>query len=74
MKGRKLSATDVLSFLADECLYTLHELGEVEKKGLLTDRQFGMRMQAVACLEILQQWEHADELGLDFNIENSFPV
>ncbi len=71
---KKLSAREVLLLLIDEGLYTLDDLNEIEERGSLSEFQFGIRTSTVAFMEILQMWEESDENGLDFDIEEAFPV
>ena len=70
----KIPAKEVLLFLIDEGLETLEQLSEIEAKGLLTPFQFGLKTATVAYLEIIQHWEECLENGLDFNIEEVFPI
>ena len=34
----------------------------------------GEKFAYVECLEMIQEWEKADEYGLDYDIEEKYPV
>ena len=72
--GPSMSAEEVLQFLIDEGLNSLEDLNQIELNGDLTPFQFGLRTATVAYMEIIQRWEKAEENGLDFDIEDEFPV
>ena len=73
---RKFSAEEVLLFLMDEITMSLEELQDLEDElgGPRNQFAFGQKTALVTCLEFLKSWEKAEENGLDFDIEEVFPV
>ena len=69
----KITADQVLLNLIDYLLTTLEE-GSDEYGNPLSEKAAIVRMVCVACLELIQMWEFAEENGLDFNIEENYPV
>lgn len=63
---------------ADETLIYIKELFEyylTELNGLEADKFiYGEKTAYVECLEIIQDWEKADEIKLNYNIEERFPL
>ncbi len=50
-------------------------LNEIERENLRnTGFLYGEKTAYVECLEIIQQWEKADKNGLDYDIEEKFPL
>ena len=73
----KLSAEDTLLLLMDEITTALEELQADQNKdgGNPTNKYVdGAKSAYVTCLEYLKYWEKAEEYGLDFDIEEIFPV
>ena len=72
----KLSAEDTLLLLIDQITIALEELqGEQNATGGPKDMFVdGAKNAYVTCLEFVKQWEKAEENGLDFDIEEIFPV
>ena len=74
---RKLSAEDTLLLIIDEVTTALEELqaDQNENGGNPTNQYVdGAKSAFVSCLEYLKYWEKAEEYGLDFDIEEIFPV
>ncbi len=73
---KKLSAEDTLLLLMDEITTALEELQEEQDEaGGPKDKYVdGAKNAYVTCLEYLKYWEKAEENGLDFDIEETFPV
>lgn len=64
------SAEGILKYLIELLEYYLGELN-----GLEEDRFFlGEKYAYVECLEIIQEWENAKFLGLDYDVEKRFPI
>ena len=36
--------------------------------------QYGEKVAYIECLEMIQEWELAEENGLDFDIEKKYPI
>lgn len=71
----KLEADQDLLFLIDYITMELDALEEAEQEdGKLSEYASGRKAALVECLEIVQQWEDAEENGLDWDIEGNFPV
>ena len=70
---QKKTANELLIFLIS--LLTAY-LEELSSSSALDENQFcyGEKTAYTECLEILQEWEFAESLGLDFEIENRFPL
>lgn len=64
------SAEGILKYLIASLEYNLQELNECG------DAPFplGAKYAYVECLEIIQHWEEASSLGLDYDIEKRFPI
>lgn len=75
---KKLSATQTLNYIIGLFLDYLENLSKEPRpdEACLEREQFvsGERHAYVECLEIIQCWEHACKSGLNFNIEDKFPV
>ncbi len=74
MKVKKLSGQEVLEHLIDLLSYYLKDLSNLSRG--IDNKNFtdGLKTAYVECLEIIQMWEGAKEHGLDWNIEEKFPV
>ncbi len=70
---KKLTAHETLRYVIALLTYYLDELGNAKE---FDENQFeyGEKTAFVECLEIIQRWEHAAENGLDFDVENRFPL
>ena len=68
-------ARQTLLDLIDELKYILDDLQDREYKGRLDMYGEGLKAAYVQMLEFIQQrWEEADSVGLDFDIEDEYPV
>lgn len=63
------TAEGILEYLIGLLEYYLKELNSIEG-----DFFVGEKYAYVECLEIIQEWEMANKLGLDYNIEERFPI
>ena len=72
----KLSAENTLLLLIDEITTALEELQADQNKdgGPINKYEDGAKNAYVTCLEYIKYWEKAEENGLDFDIEEVFPV
>ena len=70
---KQLNAQEVLSQLIDTLLWSLEDLTKIKNT---PSQQFayGEKTAYVECLEIVQLWEQAEQYGVDFNIEQKFPL
>ena len=70
---QKLTATELLTYMIDLLTSYLIELSDVCDT---PNQQFsyGEKTAYVECLEILAYWENADENGLNYEVENRFPL
>lgn len=68
-------ARETLLDLIDEITIALEELQESELRGKLDAYGEGTKAAYVQVLEFIRErWEESEEIGLDFNIEEQFPV
>ncbi len=65
-----MTAEKVLIYLKDILEYYLEELNTVEN----TEFILGERTAYIECLEIIQRWKNAKEIGLNYPIEVRFPI
>lgn len=70
---QKKKAEKVLEMLAILLLSYVDELFEY-KDTPSTQFAFGERVAYTECLEWLQCWENAPQIGLDFEIEKRYPL
>ena len=64
------TADGILKYLKELLEYYLEELNDLD-----SDRFFcGEKYAYTECLEIVQEWEKSKEIGLDYDIENRFPL
>lgn len=64
------TAEEVLTYLIELLEYSLNELN-----GFAADAfSLGEKYAYVECLEIIQKWSKAREKGLDYEIEDRFPI
>ena len=70
---QKKTANELLIFLIS--LLTAY-LEELSSSSALDENQFcyGEKTAYTECLEWLQEWEFAESNGLDFEIENCYPL
>lgn len=61
---------EVLLILKDTIEISLEEISALKRTSFL----FGEKMAYVECLEIIQSWEKAKEIGLNYDIEERYPV
>ncbi len=73
-KKQLLPAQDVLLHLMDFLMTVLEDILDAEKAGEDDATVQGAKGAYVTCLEFLTLWEKAAEYGLDFDIEEVFPV
>lgn len=65
------NAAETLKALTETIVENLRELNDLEENPFIS----GEKHAYVECLEIIQEiWEHARQNGLDFDIENRFPL
>lgn len=65
-----MNAKEILIYLIETLLIYLKELSEVD-----TDLfAYGEKTAFVECLEILKYWDEAEFYGLDFDIEEAYPI
>ena len=68
-------AKETLLDLIDEVTIALEELQEDEVRGELNEYGEGPKAVYVQMLEFIRErWEESEEIGLDFNIEERFPI
>ena len=63
------TAEGILEYLIELLEYYLKELN-----GMEGDFFTGEKYAYVECLEIMQEWEKANKFGLDYMIEERFPL
>ncbi len=66
----KLNAKDTLKYLIGVLEDRLAELEESYGSQFIE----GQRIAYVECLEVVQRWEEAADCGLNYDIEERFPV
>ena len=65
------NAEETLKALTETIVENLRELNDLEENPFIS----GEKHAYVECLEIIQDiWEHARQNGLDFDIEDCFPL
>lgn len=64
------TAEEVLSYMKELLETYLAELNGFEKNAFA----YGEKTAYVECLEIIQFWEKAQTFGLDYDIENRYPI
>ncbi len=72
MSNRKRKAEDILIDMIhffQEYLDAINDYNDVDM-----DFLEGEKFAYVECLEMIQEWEKADEYGLDYDIEEKYPV
>ena len=66
-----MNAKEILIYLIEILLFYLEELSEVVIDHPFT---YGEKTAFVECLEIIQHWSEAKVHGLDFDIEEIYPI
>lgn len=64
------TAEGILKYLIELLQYYLADLNGSEDDKFL----FGQKYAFVECLEIIQEWDQARALGLDYDVEKRFPI
>ncbi len=67
---QQLQAEQVLEYLIDLLIFYLNELTDIDGNEFACGEQSAY----IECLEIIQRWEYAEEYGLNFDIEEKFPL
>lgn len=62
---------EIYDYLKELLLFYLEDLKDVKEDALFA---YGEKTAYTECLEILQCWEHAATKGLDFDIEEKYPL
>ena len=65
----KVNATKILQSMIQLLIAYLEELSECEK-----DFEYGEKVAYTECLEWIQNWRKADKYGLDFVVEQKYPL
>lgn len=70
---QKRSAEEVLGFMIKRLLEYIEELKEYQDE---EGKQFeyGERVAYTECIEWIENWEKSKERGLNFNIEEKYPI
>lgn len=71
---QKYPAEEILLRMMDCLILNLQECADAEQKGKLTEFAYGAKTAYVEMLEMIQYWDKAEENGLNWNIEEYFPV
>ena len=71
---QKFPAEEILVMMMDCLISNLEESLEAEQEGDFTEFANGARNAYVEMMEMLQQWEKAEEYGLSWDVEGRFPV
>ena len=75
IKSRSMIPAEARETLLDEITSSLEELQNSEESGELDLYGEGAKAVYVELLEFIQQrWKESEEQGLDFDIEERFPV
>lgn len=64
------TAEEVLEYMKELLETYLGELNGLEKN----EFAYGEKTAYVECLEMIQIWEHARAMGLDYEVEKRFPI
>lgn len=70
----KKTAEQVLKHIIGLFIEYLEELQRACDEMPENDFVFGEKTAYVECLELIQDWESADEFGLDFDLEERFTL
>ena len=68
-----MKAEEILAYLANLLLMYLDELKDAKQSGENSFR-YGEQTAYTECLEIIQAWEGATKIGLNFDIEKKYPL
>ncbi len=68
----KHTASETLELIIAYLLEYLEELNATDK--VCNDFIYGEKTAYIECLEMLQNWECAEKVGLNFDIEARFPL
>lgn len=66
------NANEVLSDMIVLLIHYLNELSDCNETS--APFAYGEKTAYVECLEMLSEWENAEEKGLDFEVEKRFPL
>lgn len=70
---RKRNAEEVLGFMIERLLAYIEELkGYQDEAG--EQFEYGERVAYTECIEWIEGWEKSKERGLNFNIEEKYPL
>lgn len=69
----KQSADEVLKDMIGLLLQYVDELSK-EQSDKNAEFAYGERTAYTECLEMLQKWENAEAAGLDFDVEEKYPL
>ena len=69
----QMGAKEVLEHMAETLLKYVEEL-KYAKANDADGFRYGERTAYTECLEMIQQWEGAKQAGLDFEIEQKYPL
>ena len=69
----QLTASETLLYLIDNLIISREELREIDSY-YSKEAAYGAKAAFTECLEIIQHWEGARWNGLDFNIEENYPL
>ncbi len=73
VKEKKFTAEEVLTAMAGMLTEYLYELKEICADPRMRFQR-GAMTAFVECLEYIQRWEKSEEVGLDFDVEEKFPI
>lgn len=69
----KMKADELLCLMAERLLEYLEDLKDYHNEEN-TQFAYGEKSAFTECLEMIQFYERAKEIGLDFNIEEKYPL
>lgn len=70
---RKRNAEEVLGFMIERLLAYIEELKEYQDEAG-EQFEYGERVAYTECIEWIEGWEKSKERGLNFNIEEKYPL
>lgn len=70
---KQLTAKETLSYVIRVVTEYLNEIQRQDPNNQ-DDFTYGAKTAYVECLEMIQFWEEADNEGLDYNIEDLYPL
>lgn len=68
------SAEEVLKYMVGVLKINLDELSQITKNDPSYEYNCGQKTAFVECMEMIQLWARANEIGLDFDIEKVYPI